>query len=142
MKIQLAIAAAADELNPRISQDVRQILAKSYSSLFSRVFYQVVDINDRARSDIRLVKEMDDDYIPVVVTVEDKNHQKVTFVFATHRTPPTLNNANPTKGWLLHESKVDEFTLESRVIKVRGVAYAIAATVARRASRYIDFGDN
>ncbi|MND86866.1 hypothetical protein D3C80_788460 [compost metagenome] len=142
MKIQLAIATASDDMNARVSTDVRAVIAKSYSSLFSNVFYQVLDIPDRSKSDIRLVKEMEDDYIPVVVTVEDADHNKVTFVFAAHRMQPMLGNANPTKGWLLHGNKVDEFTLESRVIKVRGVAFAIAAMVARRASRFIDFGNN
>jgi len=138
--MEVWIALAAEDISARISDGVRQIMKRSYTSLFANVFTQVYDIEDRKKSEIKQVREMDKDLSPVLVTVEDQKHQKLTFVFAVPNIGNVLHIPNPAQGYILHDNKVQEFDLESRVIKVRGIDYAIAAAVARRAPNFLDFG--
>uniref|UniRef100_A0AB39CE04 Uncharacterized protein n=1 Tax=Pseudomonas phage HRDY3 TaxID=3236930 RepID=A0AB39CE04_9VIRU len=138
--MELMLALAAVDNSARISEGIRNIFKKSYTSLFANVFPQVIDIEDRKKSDIKLVREMDKDYSPIVVQVEDRNHQRVTFVYAVPTMGQFLHIPNPTKAYLIFNEKVSAFALEPRVVQVRGTDYAIAASVARRAPSYIEFG--
>jgi hypothetical protein len=138
--MELMIALAATDNSARIADGVRAIFKKSYSSLFANVFPQVFDFDDRKKSDIKMVRDMDKDYSPVVVQVEDRNHQRVTFVYAVPTMGQFLHIQNPTKAHVIFEDSAQPFELESRVVKVRGTDYAIAASVARRAPNFIDFG--
>lgn len=138
--MELFIALAAEDVSARISDGVRSILKKSYSSLFANVFVRVFDIDDRNKSDIKIVREMDADYAPVWVTVESATHDVVTFVFAIPLRPPMLHVALIPLAYTIHGTKTAEFHLEPRVVKVRGADYAIAAAIARRAPNFIDFG--
>ena len=137
--MELMIALAAEDISARISDGVRAILKKSYSSLFANVFVKVFDLVDRAASDIKIVKNMDRDYSPVVVVVENQTHDRVTFVFAVPTSIQVLHVQNPILAYAIHNEKIQEFKLEPRVVKVRGTDYAIAASVARRAPSYIEF---
>ncbi len=140
--MELFIALAAESESVRISNGVREKIKKSYSSLFANVFYKVFVLEDRKTSDLKLVREMPMTEIPVVVTVEDQNHDKVTFVVAASRVEPMLGNPHPTMVYITSKGKTETHELEARLIKVRGIEYAIASVVARRASAFIDFGDN
>nr|DAF93726.1 MAG TPA: hypothetical protein [Myoviridae sp. ctshb19] len=138
--MEVWLALAAEDLSARISDGVRQVLKRSYTSLFANVFVQVYDIPDRHKSEIKQVKEMDADYTPVLVSVEDQKHKRVTFVFAVPVVGNVMHVPYPPLGYVIFDNKVQEFSLEARVIKVRGIDYAIAATVARRAPNFIEFG--
>lgn len=138
--MEVWLALAAEDLSARISDGVRQVLKRSYTSLFANVFVQVYDITDRHKSEIKQVKEMDADYTPVLVSVEDQKHKRVTFVFAVPVVGNVMHVPYPPLGYVIFDNKVQEFSLEARVIKVRGIDYAIAATVARRAPNFIEFG--
>lgn len=138
--MELFIALAAEDVSARISDGVRSILKKSYSSLFANVFVRVFDIEDRSKSDIKIVKEMDKDYAPVMVTVENESHDNVMFVFAVPVRAPMLHMTNSPLAYAIHGNKIDNFKLEARVVQVRGADYAIAAAVARRTPNFIDIG--
>jgi len=138
--MELMLALAATDNSARIAEGVRTILKRSYSSLFANVFPQVFDFEDRKKSDIKQVRDMDKDHVPVVVQVEDRNHQRVTFVYAIPTMGQFLHIPNPAKAFVIFEDDVEPFNLESRVMKVRGTDYAIASSVARRAPNFIDFG--
>jgi hypothetical protein len=140
--MEMLIALAAEDASVRISRGVRETLKKSYSSLFANVFYNVFVLDDRKKSDIKRVQNMKASDIPIVVTVETADHDKVTFVVAVSTLEPLMGNVNPTIAYITYKGKTDEYEIEPRLIKVRGIEYAIASTVARRASAYIDFGDN
>jgi len=138
--MELFIALAAEDVSARISDGVRSILKKSYSSLFANVFVRVFDIDDRHKSDIKIVREMPKEYAPVWVTVENAQHDIVTFVFAVPTLAPVLHIPNPPLAYVIHNEKVEQFKLEPRVVQVRGADYAIAAAVARRAPNFIEIG--
>lgn len=138
MKLQIAIAANSE----RVSADVRARLKKSYSSLFSQAFYKVLDVPDRSKSNLKLVREMPETHYPVVVEVEDSKHASVTFVAAVSVHEPLMGNVSPTVAYIMHDNTTTKYTLEPRLIKVRGIEYAIASLVARQSSVYLDLGDN
>ena len=140
MEMLIALAMSEDA-SVRISNAVQEKIKKSYGSLFANVFYSVEVLDDRRKSSNPHVKTMPVTQIPIVVTLSDKSNDTVTFVVAVSTLEPLLGNPNPTIAYITHKGKTDEYEIEPRLIKMRGIEYAIASTVARRASAYIDFGD-
>lgn len=139
--MELLIALAAEERSTLISDRVRSILEKSYSSLFANVFFRVYDITDRSHSDIARVKNMPQTSVPVAITLEDQKHTKVTVVAEIPDSAIGMNKT--TDEAFVHfecMGKHETIKLERRVIQMRGIEYAIAATVARTAHKYIEFG--
>lgn len=140
MKVSLAIAASdVDSLSTRYSDEVRSVLQKSYSSHLANVYFRVFDVDDRRKSDIARVKNMAAHLIPVVVTFEDQLHQKVTCVAEIPAS--SLGWKNDGSDTTIHFSsagKTDTVMVESRSIKIRGISYAVAATMARTVGKYIE----
>ena len=138
--MELLIALAAEEQSLAVSRRVRSIMDKSYSSLFANVYFRVYEITDRSHSDIARVKNMSDNSVPVVVTVEDQNHNKLTVVADIPQSSVGLGKTtDEAMMYFTFNGKTDEFKLERRVIQIRGIEYAIASTIARNAGKYIDF---
>lgn len=138
--MELILSLAAEDQSLMISRRVRSILEKSYSSLLANVYFRVYEITDRHHSDIARVKNMPDTSLPVVVTIEDQNHKKLTVVADIPKSSIGINKS--TDEAVLYFSCGNEsetFNLEARVIKIRGIEYAIASAIARRASKYIDY---
>lgn len=138
--MELMIALAAEEQSLMISNRVRSILEKSYSSLFANVYFRVFDITERSHSDIVRVKNMDQYSVPVVVTLEDQNHNKVTVVAEIPKSSVGFNKT--TDEAVVHfdsAGKHETIKLERRVIQIRGMEYAIASTIARNAHKYLNF---
>lgn len=142
MEMLIAIAASTTE-GERIATAVRETLRKSYSSLLANVFYDVFTMDSKKSAGIpRAPKTFDGAASPIVITIESAEHDKVIFVVNVPSGESLPGRGVPTILYATHNEKTDEFVIEPRTIKVRGIAYAIAAAVARRASIYIDFGDN
>lgn len=138
--MELLIALAAEDQSLMISRKVRSILDKSYSSLFANVYYRVYELTDRTHSEVARVKNMSEFSVPVLVTIEDQNHKKLTVVADIPTSAVGINKT--TDEAMMYFScgeKSEEFKLERRVIQIRGIEYAIASTIARRAGNYIDF---
>lgn len=138
--MELMIALAAEEGSLLRSKRVRSILEKSYSSLFANVFVRVYDIADRSHIDVSLVKNMSPHSVPVLVTLEDQKGTKVTAVAEIPDTSSGIERT--TDNVVVHfecNGKHETVKLEPRTIQVRGIDYAVAATIARRSHKYIDF---
>lgn len=138
--MELILSLAAEDQSLMTSRRVRSLLDKSYSSLLANVYYRVYEISDRKHSDIARVKNMPDTSFPVVVTIEDQNHKKLTVVADVPKSSIGIDKTTDEATlYFTCDGKTEEFNLEARLIKIRGIEYAIASGIARRASKYIDY---
>lgn len=141
--MKIIAVASHDQAADRIADSVNRTLAQKYKSLLAQTSFSVSAVHDRHSSSLKTIQDIPEDKMVILIDLHDHTGKSLLVVAAIPRNLAEIGDHDVvTDIYLIHDNKTDRATLEPRIIKMRGIEYAIATLVSRYGSRYIDFGDN